>query len=69
MTSIEADQPKHKADGLLDRKDSQAPIDMSKPSCSWQQHGVIEYRTWVLLTTYLLPKQTRADHFLKWNRL
>ena len=69
MTSTEADQPEHKVDGLLDRNDSRAPIDMSKPPCSWQQCGVIEYRTWVLLTTYLPPKPMRADHFLKWNWL
>jgi len=68
MTSTEADQPKHKADDLLDRKDSRAPVDMSKPPCSRQQRGVVEYRTPVLLTTYLPPKPTRADHFLKWNR-
>ena len=69
MTSTKADQPEHKADGLLDRKDRQAPVDMSKPSCSRQQRGVVEYRTRVLLTTYLPPKLTRVDHFLKWNRL
>jgi len=36
MTSTEADQPEHKADGLLDRRNSRALVDMSKPSCSQQ---------------------------------
>ena len=68
-TPTEANRPEHKAGGLLDREDNRAPVDMSKPPCSRQQRGVVEYKTRVLLTTYLLLKPTRADRFLKWNRL
>ena len=56
MTPTEANRPEHKAGGLLDRKDDRAPVDMSKPPCSRWQHGLVEYKTRVLLTTYLLPK-------------
>jgi len=41
MTSTEADQPEHKADGLPDRKDDRTPVYMSKPPCPQQQRGVV----------------------------